>query len=56
MPKLFLCDYLSMKKNESSVFTGKIELRTIVIVGYDGIELLDATGLMVGLTSKLVYT
>ena len=33
-----------MKKNESSVFTGKVELRTIVIVGYDGIELLDATG------------
>ena len=44
VPKLFLCDYLSMKKNESLIPTGEIELRTIVIVGYDGIELLDATG------------
>jgi transcriptional regulator GlxA family with amidase domain len=33
-----------MKKNESLIPTGGIGQRTIVIVGYDGIELLDATG------------
>ena len=33
-----------MKTNKSSVTIGKNELRNIVIVAYDGIELLDATG------------
>jgi len=44
VPEFFLCDYLTMKINELSVPTGKLNLRTIVIVAYDGITLLDATG------------
>jgi transcriptional regulator GlxA family with amidase domain len=33
-----------VKTNESSIATGKVQPRAVVIVAYEGIELLDATG------------